>query len=224
MMQRIAHDKAEVLPVKTGDFVIFLVAEDWAQLAGEQKGMDDNATSLPFTMGKVVKEEGEIQEEEDVEVEVWYTPKGDPNGSWYIWRRADAKGKSQGVWRIPISRQSIVFVLDDKADFMASKSSRDSKTITAKARKAMAERRRFPWFFLEGHGLMPGHEVEEELKRQLSMIHNKKSKTGKRSVAKVEGKLAQYNRVFKTRERCNAEEEKELQQEEEDLYEQDQED
>jgi hypothetical protein len=203
------------LDVHIGDFVVFLVDENWASLSTEQSNLPAAATSLPFALGKVVKpptssihqadndadnkedaseDEGEAEEEEELGendpwVIIYYQPDGDPNGTWRQWTHI---GTKSAPWKKQIPLDSIV-----ATGFKFCKSASSfSRQFTSRDKKLIGYIPRFPWGYASGKdgGLFPNDRVTEILRARVDNIINTTSVQGSRAHSAAVRELEQHLR------------------------------
>jgi hypothetical protein len=212
------------LVVNPGDFVVYLVEPTTDNIG---RGLTQSAYNLPFAIGRVVRESEptsakrsnrELHEDQEVSstmdhvsdsdvsdegadepgvsIEVFYQPEGDPNKRWKI---GILEGRGQKKWIATIPHKSILCV---NPEFLDSKSDRSNRTLSAKGCKTLAQTPRFPWVYIQGHGLVPYESAIAILNQKMETIINRNSVQGQRAVRKYEGTLRQLERLSKMKDRA----------------------
>jgi hypothetical protein len=152
----VAH-KDEIITINVDDIVASRVDDDWKSLGAEQEGLTQLATSLPFTLGKVV----EAQDDADsIKVIVYYCRDGNPNSKWTPWVHATTTKTKHWIKEIP--RASVYL-----AGLEFTSAGKHSKTLTTKSMQAMSRVPSFPFTYIPNAKLVPWEAAHEMLQNQL---------------------------------------------------------
>lgn len=176
-------------PIEKNTFIAFMVSDEWKELGSTQKGLNENSTSLPFTLGKTMEEEKSCVPNSKVKVHVYYTQHGNPNDVWKPWIH---QGRGQRKWCITISRECIVLV-----DITLTKKG----TILCESKKAMGEVPAFPYLYVTGFGLITKEKAVDELTKQLNKLRRKKDKDSVSAARGIETRLCHIQSLLSIRDR-----------------------
>jgi hypothetical protein len=192
-----------VVQLQSGQYVFFLIDEDWNEMGQTQKNLPDAALKWGFLIGQVVKGDEskiatfeEVPEEAEISVIPWYPSKGDPNGIWIPWIRVgeDITARSS-LWVVNIPRTSVVLV--DPEFTGKTKKGRNRKKLTAETLKKLLSIPEIDFCYHNSTtGLIRKEEMTAILQARYDDLKRSRSEEGRAKESKALSVLTAHKRCL----------------------------
>lgn len=201
-----------VVQLRSRQFVLFLIDDEWKELGKEQTGLPENALNWGFLLGQIVRGDAEkvdsIDDVEDAEVTLvpWYPANGDPTGTWLQWLRkptvdefggrvssVSAKSRSGSAWAVSVPRTSVVLV---DPEFNKTKGAGRRK-LSANTLKKLLRIPEIDYCYLNNEtGMITKDEATALLEQKYKDLQRSRSSDGRTQESKALSNLTAHKRCL----------------------------